>query len=507
MRSKNSFKSVITGFISNLVTIIVGFIAQAVFVKTLGNEYLGINGLFTNILSMLAIVELGFGSAIIVNLYKPVAEKNKEEIKSLLNFYKIIYRIIAIVVTIIGIILLPFLKYIVGEISIDINIRLVFVLYLIDTVSSYLLTYKRSIIQADQKNYIINIVHFGYTIIMNTLQIIYLIIFKEFIGYLVIKILCRIIENLVNTFLANRLYPFIKEKNIHPVSVKTKKNIFLKVKGLLFHKIGGFVVLGSNNIIISMTKGLGISAVGLYSNYYLIISALTNLFSQIFTSITASVGNLLLEKNLEKINSIYKSTLLMNSWLYAFASISFFIISKPFVEIWLGSEYLLSSFVVFVLAINFYVNGMRRTYTTFKEAAGVFYEDRFVPIIESLVNIIVSIILANWIGLAGVFIGTIVSNLVLFAFSFPKYVYRNILHGKIKAYIYDNLLYFLLFLLSFLLTYSCSKIFSFENNYITILFYAFICIIIPNLVFFIFKYKTPEFQYYKTLLFNIILKK
>ena len=155
MRSENSIKSVITATITNIFTIIIGFITQSIFVKILGKEYLGINGLYTNILSMLAIAELGFGSAIIVNLYKPVAKGNIEKIKTLMYFYKIIYRIVAAIVAALGIILIPFLKYIVGDISININLQFIFILYLADTVISYLLTYKRAILQSNQKNYII----------------------------------------------------------------------------------------------------------------------------------------------------------------------------------------------------------------------------------------------------------------------------------------------------------------------------------------------------------------
>lgn len=503
MRSENSIKSVITATITNIFTIIIGFITQSIFVKILGKEYLGINGLYTNILSMLAIAELGFGSAIIVNLYKPVAKGNIEKIKTLMYFYKIIYRIVAAIVAVLGIILLPFLKYIVGDISININLQFIFILYLADTVISYLLTYKRAILQANQKNYIINIVHLGYIIIMNIFQIIYLIIFKEFIGYLIIKIICRLLENIIISIIADKKYSYIKSKDIKPVSKRLKKSVYIRVKGLLFHKIGGFIVLGSDNIIISMTKNLGVGVVGLYSNYYMIISALNNMFGQIFASLTASIGNLLIEKNTKKTQFVYKSTLLLNSWLYSFSSISFFFISIPFVKIWLGNEYVLSKAVVLTIVINFYINGMRKTYATFKEAAGVFYEDRYVPIIESVVNIVVSVVLANSLGLVGVFIGTIASNMVLFLFSFPKYVYKKILHGEIKDYIKENLQYAVMFAVSFIITYVFIQFVKITNNYLLVLIYGIICFIIPNLIFFIVKHKTDEFKYHKNLVMNM----
>lgn len=503
MRSESSIKTVITAVISNILTILIGFIAQAIFVKTLGTEYLGINGLFNNILSMLAIVELGFGSAIIVNLYKPVAKGDNEKVKSLLSFYKTIYRIIAIIIAILGIILLPFLKYIIGEVNIEENIQLIFFLYLVDIVVSYLLTYKRSILYANQKSYITNIVHMGYVIIMNFMQIMYLLYYSNLLGYLIIKIVCRALENIILTVIANKKYPYTCEKDIKPINKRLKRSILIRVKGLLFHKIGGFIVQGTDNIIISMTPSLGIVTVGLYSNYSMIINALNNLFGQIFSSLTASIGNLLVENNKEKNYNIFKSTLLMNSWIYSFAAISMYFISEPFINIWLGKEYVLSNIVVFILVINFYVNGMRKTYSTFKEAAGIFFEDRYVPIIEAFVNIVVSIVLANLIGLPGVFIGTIASNMVLFLFSFPKFVYKKVLHREIGDYIKENLQYVILFAISFGVTYVCTRFININNNLLKILVNGIICVVIPNSIYFIAKFRTDEFKYYIDMFLNM----
>jgi len=504
MRSENSIKSVITAVLSNILVILIGFVAQSVFIKTLGNEYLGLNGLFNNILSILAIVELGFGSAIVVNLYKPVAKDDKESIKSLLSFYKKVYITIAIIITIIGIAILPFLKHIVGKTSINENIQFIFLLYVIDIVMSYLIAYKRSILYANQKIYIINIVHILYIVLMNILQIIYLLIYSNITGYLIIKIICRIIENIITTLIANHMYPYIKDKNVKPINKRLKQSIIMRVKGLFFHKIGTFAVLGSDNIIISMTPSLGIIAVGLYSNYNMIITALKSLFGQVFSSLTASIGNLLIENDRKKAYDVYKTTLMINSWIFAFAAISLYFISEPFINIWLGNEYVLSDAVVLILSINLYISGMRKTYETFKEAAGVFFEDRYVPIIESIVNIVVSIVLANTIGLAGVFIGTIASNMVLFLFSFPKFVYKKILKADIKNYIKENVQYTLIFAIAFLATYLCINIFNIENNFIKIAVNAIICLIIPNSIYFILKFKSNEFKYLNILRKNIL---
>lgn len=506
MRVINSLKNSIVSVFMSIITIVIGFITQAIFIKTLGNEYLGINGLFTNIVSMLGIVELGFGNAILYNLYRPIAMNEIEKIKSILKFYKKAYFMIAILFFCIGLCILPFLNLIVGQTNIKDNIYIIFILFLVDVIISYLLTYKRSVLYANQKNYISNLIHIGYLILTNITQIIFLLMTQNFMFFLIIKILCRVIENLVIISICNRFYPYIKEKNIETLGYREKNDIVKKVKALFFHKIGGFLVLGTDNIIISMTPNLGIVAVGLYSNYNLILAAVSNLFSQIFTSLTASVGNLLVEDNKSKSYSIYNKMLLLNSWLFSFASVCIFCMIEPFIELWIGKEYILSKSVLIVLVINFYIQGMRKTCNTFKEAAGIFHEDRFVPLLESFLNIIASLILVNFYGLAGVFMGTVISSTALFFYSYPKYVYKPLFNKSYFQYAKENIFYCTLTLVSILLTVFITGIFNLDNILLKLIINGISCLIIPNLIYFIILYKTSDFKYYLNIITKILNK-
>lgn len=298
MRTKNSIKNTIVSFGSNLLTIIIGLVTQAIFIKILGSEYLGINGLFSNIISMLGIVELGVGSAIIYHLYKPIAENDTKKVKALMNFYKKCYNIIALIILILGLMITPYLRFFIEDVTVDINIPLVYIMFIIEIVCSYLLSYKRSIINANQKNYLVNFIHIGYLIILNALEIVILILTKNYYLYLGLKIVMRILENVGITLLANKLYPYLKD-NDEKLDEPTKKDIFQKVRALFFHKIGGFIVLGTDNIIIS--KFIGIIEVGLYSNYYMIIDAVEKLFGQVIRVITPSVGNMLVSESKEKV--------------------------------------------------------------------------------------------------------------------------------------------------------------------------------------------------------------
>lgn len=506
-RTTNSVKNSIVSMLTYVVTILMGFVCQAIFLEVLNIEYNGIKGLFSNILNMLNIAELGFGSAIIYHLYKPIAEKNINQIKILVKFYRTVYHIIACVILIIGIFLLPIIPMIVGEVSVPENIRVLFFLYLLSTVVSYLLTYKRSILYADQKNYITKLFNCVFVIIRNLVQILVILITKSFTIYLIAQIILPIIENIVINIYVNSRYEYVRDlKSAENISTETKKDIITKVKGLLFHKIGSFVVTGTDNIIISMSKGLGVVTVGMYSNYYMVISQVSSLFGTIITSLTASVGNLLVEKDTEKSRSTYQSMLLLNSWIFCFCAISILCMIEPFIKIWIGNEYLLSQFVLIVLVVNMYIQGMRNTNSTFKEAAGIFYEDRYVPIIESVINVVVSLICVRIFGLAGVFIGTIASTMLLFLYSYPKFVYKKVLDGTYKEYFILHLKYLGVSLFIALITKYISNLIVFDNAFIELLGNGILCLLVPNILYLCIVRNFKEFGFYKEKIEKILKK-
>lgn len=495
-RKKSSFKNMITAVSSNVLTIIVGLVAQAVFIKILGSEYLGLNGLFSNVISMLGIVELGMGSAIIYNMYKPIAEENHEKIKSLMQFYKKSYRIITLIISIIGIMIIPFIKYIVDieSVTVGINVYLVYILFLLETICSYILSYKRSMLYADQKEYITNIIHMGYTILVNTMQLTFLYFTHDYYLYLIIKVMMRLVENIVISSYVNRRYSYLLDNNVTKLDSKTEKDIFQKIKALFFHKIGTFIVSGTDNIIIS--KYLGLVTVGLYSNYYMIINAVQTVINHIIQATRASVGNLLVTESKTKQFDIFNKIRFVNFWISCFSSICIFVIMDSFITIWIGYKFVLPTKVLLVLVINFFIVSSRSTYGAFKEAAGIFYEDRFVPIIESLLNIVLSIIFVKKFGLMGVFMGTIASGLVLWCYSYPKYVYNKLFGRKISDYIKETIYYFIIFILIAGFTYSLAILISFDNVYLQFISNVLIALIVPNVIMLLLFSKDESFKYF-----------
>lgn len=505
MKITNSIKNSIFAMISNILAILIGLISQFFFLKFLSIEYLGLNGLFSNIISMLGIMELGIGNAIVYNLYAPLVEKNYSKVNSLMNFYKKCYRLIGITIFILGLGLIPFLPLIIKNISINININLVYFLFLLEVSISYFFSYKRSLLYADQKNYYVNIIHIFYLLFMNIFLIIFLFLTRNYYFYLIIKIIFRMTENLLIHYIVNKKYKhidFLIEKDLDS---DTKKDIFQKVKALFFHKIGSFVVNGTDNIIIS--KFIGITAVGLYSNYFLIINSVQTLFCQTISGVTASVGHLLVEKNEEKSFYIFDKIRFINFWIATFSSISILLIIQPFITLWIGKEYLISSYVVIVLSINYFFRMMTMCFSVFKESAGIFKEDQFIPLLESAINIIFSIFLSQRLGLAGVFLGTFISSLTYWMYSYPRFIYKGLFKKNYREYLIDNGKYFFLFFIILIISSIISYVLATQNIIINLIINILISIFIPNIIIIIIFYKNNKLLFFYDIFKKTFIKR
>lgn len=499
MRKQKSLKNIIASVFLSIITTVLGFVTQRVFAHNLGVELLGLNSLFTSIISVLSVVELGIGPAMIFHLYKPLAEEKTNEVKSILKLYKKCYNWIAIIILLLGLIMIPFLPLLVKQ-ALEVNIYIIFMMFVIDSSISYLITYKRSILLADQNSYIVSIIHLFYVIICNLLQILILIYLKNLYLYLLVKIVIRIIENVITTIIANKKYPYIKDKNVDDVEPKIKKDIFIKVKGLLFHKVGTAMVMGTDNIIISVSKGLGLTSTGLYNNYYLITYAVSNVLGEIFNAITSSVGNLLVKEDINYSYSIFKKLMFINFVLTSVCSIGILILAQPFITWCFGKEYLLPFSILGIIVIKFYMTCMRSSLGVFKDASGIFYEDRYIPVIESIVNLFASVILVNIFGLAGVFLGTIVSSCVVVFYSLPKYVYKGVFHKNVSQYI---LMYFKYFGLALVTACMCLYMTNFiviENIFFSMIVKGIVTLVIIFIIYLIIFNKSEEYKYFLELI-------
>lgn len=502
MRKRNSIINAFVALFVNAIVVVVNFILQSIFIKKLGVELLGLNSVFSNILTMLGVVELGFGSAIIFHLYQAVGDNNDETIASLMNFYKKVYNIIAIIVFILGIGLMPFLNLFIGDNNLTISIHIAFLLLLLDQVFSYLLSYKRSIIIALQKNYIIDTCHVGCILLSGAINYFVIIIFKNYYVYLVVKIVFRLIENLFISFEANHLCPCILKKKVKPLDKKIVHNLKKQVKGLLFHSFGTFMVNGTDNILLSKFFGLYIS--GLISNYVMITGTITTLLSQAINAMVGSIGNLVAENNKEHTYITFRRMLYLINFLYSYVSISIFYLSNLFIEIWLGKNYVINQYIILSICICFYSLGIKSFYMLFKKTSGIFYEDKYVPIIEAIVNICFSVCLLKIIGPSGIYIGTIVSHLSLYIFSFPKFLYKRLFNQNIKRYICDLAKNFALYVILFFITESIVNYCNLNANiFLQFILKGFLILIVNISVYIIFTFNYQEFKYYQNIIKNL----
>lgn len=500
MRVDNSIKNMKYNIFSQILNLLIQFVSRTFFIKILGNEYLGINGLFSNILTILSLADMGIGTVLIYSMYKPLAENNEEKMKALMNIYKKIYNIIALTVLIIGLCITPFLQVFIKDMPNIQHIRFIFILYLLNTVVSYLCVYKISIINADQKNYIVTTRQQIFNIIANFIMIMVLVTTHNFILYLIVQMLFSIISNIYLSSLAEKMYPFIKDTKGYKLTKEEKRQIKKDTFAMMLHKIGGVVVGGTDNLI--MSAMIGLEAVGIYSNYLLIINAIKKFTTQYFNSMSASIGNLNAMKDKEYSYDIFKKVFFGNFWIFTFCSICLFCLLNPFIEIWVGIDYTFHISIVAAIVISFYIEGMRQTVLIFREAMGIFTKDQLKPVIEAIVNLIVSVMLTLKFGIIGIILGTIISMLfvcvwiearILFKYGFSKNVIEFF---KIYAK------YLVIGVVGLILTYGANLLI--KGNTITTLILRFtVSIIVSNLVILISTFKTEEFKY----LYNIIFLK
>lgn len=500
MRTKNSIINISAGLASQLIITSLSFISRTVFINSLGIEYLGINGLLTNIVAMLSLAEAGIGVSIMYSLYKPVAENNQEKINVLMKFYRNVYMVIATIILLLGLSIMPFLEFFVKDSSVE-NIHLIYVIFLFNTVATYFFVHKNSFLNVCQKGYVVTGIYSISSILSTSLKVGILYYTQNYILYLIIEGTLTIITTIILSHIANKMYPFLKKKVSGKLDKETRAGIMKNTKAIVLQNVGSYLVLGTDNIIIS--SFVSIAAVGLYANYNMLIEICRTFINQIFNNVYHSVGNLVANENAEKIYGIYKVYMFLNFWLYSFFTISLYIMLEPFITLWLGSEYLMDKSVLIILIIIFYERGMRNAITTMKTTAGIFHEDRYAPLVQAAINLIISIILVQYIGIIGVFIGTLVSMLAVPFWLTPNLVYKKVFSKPVSHYYIKYFYYVAVGIGTFLLTnFVCSIIAA--NNLYTLILRGAICFIIPHLIYICIFYKTKEFKYLFDIAVNII---
>ena len=338
MRTKKSAINMVTALISQFIIILLGFISRRVMIDSIGVEYLGINGLMNNILTILSLAESGIGTAMIYALYKPLADNDIPKIKALMNFYKNTYRLLAIFTALIGLSILPFLDYFMKDNTVE-NASIIYLMFLFSSVSSYLYSYKISMNNADQNKYLSTIFNTVTQILVLIIKVLILYLTENYILFLSIDIGSTLIKNIIFSRMMDKRYPYLKEKSKDKLDNQTREALYTNIKSLFFGKIGYILSTSSDNLVISSM--ISVKTVGLYSNYTTLTSSVSGFVGVFISSISASIGNLMAKESKDKVYEIYKISSFINFWLYGFSSICLFCLSEPFIALWLGEEYIM----------------------------------------------------------------------------------------------------------------------------------------------------------------------
>ena len=499
-RTKNSIRNMGTGIVVQVINIIMEFVVRTVFIQMLNAEYLGVNGLFANILTMLSFAELGIGTAIIFNMYKPVAENDQKKIKALMNLYKKAYNIIGIVIFVLGLCVIPFMGLIIKDApNISENLIFIYILFLINTSSSYFFIYKRSIIAAHQKQSVLNNIDSIFYIIRSIVEIIFLVITKNFAVFLIIKIVATISENIIVSHKADKMYPYLKNNN-EKLDKKETKGIFANVRSLIVYKFGSVIMDGTDNILISSM--INVETVGFCSNYTLLIGSVKNVINSALKGVTASIGNLNAVESKEIKERVFYQLTFINYIIYSFCTIAFIVLLTPFIKIWLGGKYTLSLLVVISLAVSFFITGLRNLGYTYRVTMGLFRKGKITPYIGAISNIIFSIVLCHFIGLAGIFIATSISQLLSYSWIDPYLIHKYEFKTSAFKYFKKFVIYFASFSAIALLTYVICDFIAIKGI-LGFIIKCFVVLLIPNILNLLLFMRTDEFKQTKRMLKNI----
>lgn len=494
MRRENSIRNVVVNLTSQILCIVMSFVCRTVFIQTLGDNYLGVDGLFGNILSLLALAELGIGSTIIFHMYQPLAQKDHKKLGALMAVFKKTYRTIGLIIGLVGLALTPCYHFFIDP-SIKIqNLTLIYLLYIFNSVVTYFYSYQQTIITADQKGYIVSLYRYGFCIVQNILQIIVLIKTRNFILYFCLQIVFSFFTNYFLARKAGKMYPFLKRYRHEKLSSEDRAGIVKNVKAMFMHRFGAVIVNGTDSLVISAL--FGVVSVGYYSNYNMIISKLTDFTSQIFTGITASVGNLGAVEGGKKSYRIYLVANFAGFWIFSFCSICLFCLLNPFIEAWVGSTYVLPTQVMLFIVLNFYATGMRQATQTFRDSFGLFWYDRYNAVAEAVINLVCSILLARAIGIAGVFLGTLISTLTTDLWVEPLVLFRHGFHRSPAPYFLRYFIYAVLTFAAGSLTWYCCSLVP-GDGLLQLAAKLFICLIVPNVLYLLIFFRTKEFRYLK----------
>lgn len=478
-RKTNAIRNIRIGLLNKVITIICPFVLRTVLIYTLGTQYLGLSSLFTSVLQVLSLSELGIGSAMVFGLYQPIANDDIYKIRELTSLYRYVYRIIGTIILLGGLAVLPFLSYFVkGSCPNDINIYILYLLYLINSSESYFLAaYKSTILSAYQRRDIISEIGLVVHVLLYSIQIVCLLNFKNYYVYVIWIPIFTAVENLATAKYVNTHYSnYIVKSHFLKNDIK---NLLIKVRDLFGHKLSQVVTNSVDTIVIS--SFLGLKLVTIYNNYFYLMSAVAGILDILYQAILAGIGNSLFSENEEKNQNDFKRFTVLNSWIVGWCAICFLCLFQPMMKIWMGKKLLLNGSTIVLLSVYFFVWKARQPILIYKDALGLWNIDKWKPYVEILVNLTVNILMVQTIGVNGIVISTIISMILVSIPWETKCFFKNVFQDAQKQYLIITARYISYTCVAGGITYGICRLIV-DTGIGMFILKIIICLIIPNLI-------------------------
>lgn len=485
-RTKNAKFNIIIGYIAQIGIILLSFIGRKIFLKFLSTEYLGLNGLYSNILSVLSIGELGIDMAACFSLYKPIADNDKALIHSLLDFFKKIYITISLIILIIGLAIIPLLKYLINSDLNQSDLIIFYVLFLLNSILTYFVAHKIVLFSALQEQRFVKTVNLLSNLILQILHIIVLILWKNFYIYIVTTLISTLISNIIINYISNKKH---KDILIDQEKVDFERKVIIKsIKSCFLYKIGAVLVTSTDNILISIL--VSTKAVGIYSNYYQVFSAVQGFIAIITMSLISGIGSLAANNMKKKQEELFDSLVLFYNFVATVILVGFSLLINNLIELWLGSEYLFDTKTVLMISLVFYITNIVTPVWMLRDANGMFEEVKYILLIRAFLNLILSVLFGLLWGTLGIFLATIISLLLTNFWLEPKIVSKKILNRNQSKYWSHQLYYFGLTILVYFLC--CIAIKNIGTSLIYLICKSIIVILITMIIYMIFNIKSKS---------------
>lgn len=490
MRTKALLKNGIVILFVQILSYGMDFLCRKAFIVNLSMEYVGVKGLFANTLEILSLTELGLGTVIVYSLFVPLAERDERKTLALLRFYKKAYWVIALAVGGIGLLLTPFLPHLIKDSPEIDHLNAIFLLYLANSVTSYFFTYKSSLFLADQKLYVTTLWSCAMNALRSAVQICILYLTKNFLLFLAVKIPFTLLTNLILSRWAEKAYPFLKSEAHPELTAGERKSLLRNIAAMFGHRSGATILNSSDNLVLS--RFVGLAAVAVNDNYVMIVNMIHFVVNQLFSALTASVGNLNATESPETSLRIFRVLHLCGFWFYTFCTTCLFVLLNPFIELVFGEEFLFDQPVVAVICLNFYIIGIRKVPLAFKESMGLLWQDWYAPLLEVGINLSVSIALVLRYGVIGVYIGTTVCMLTTSIWMEPFVLFKYGLKTSWKGFWRRSFLYYGLTLAAVALTHLAGTLYR-GPLLLELVSKLFLCLTVPNLLLFLVFHRSEEF--------------